>query len=83
MALGLDLYEQDDLVSFAQERSNPAGYNDRIHPTVARLITEMTELDRSRRTQDLYDVIERLQHYRDYDPEKQTDLGQVAGWVRS
>ncbi len=81
MALGLDLHEQDDLISFARERSNPAGYNDRIHPTVARLITEMTELDRSRRTQDLYDVIDRLQHYRDYDPEKQTDLSQVAGWV--
>ncbi|HVW60702.1 MAG TPA: DUF4011 domain-containing protein, partial [Puia sp.] len=81
MALGLDLYEQDDLVSFAQERSNPAGYNDRVHPTVARLITEMTEMDRGRRTQDLYDVIERLQHYRDYDPEKQTDLSHVAGWV--
>jgi predicted DNA-binding WGR domain protein/ABC-type iron transport system FetAB ATPase subunit len=41
----------------------------------------MTELDRSRRTQDLYDVIEHLQHYRDYDPEKQTDLSRVAGWV--
>jgi len=81
MALGLDLHEPDDLMSFARERSSPAGYNDRLHPTVARLITEMTELDRSRRTQDLYDVIDRLQHYRDYDPEKQTDLSRVAGWV--
>jgi len=81
MALGLDLHDPDDLVAFAQERSNPAGYNDRLHPTVARLITEMTELDRSRRTQDLYDVIDRLQHYRDYDTEKQTDLSRVAGWV--
>ncbi|MDO6433415.1 AAA domain-containing protein [Flavitalea sp. BT771] len=81
MALGLDLYEPDDLVSFARIRSNPSQYNDRLHPTVVRLITEMTELDRSRRTQDLYDVIEHLQHYRDYDPEKQTDLSRVAGWV--
>lgn len=81
MALGLDLHEPDDLASFARVRSNPAQYNDRLHPTVVRLITEMTELDRSRRTQDLYDVIDRLQHYRDYDPEKQTDLSRVAGWV--
>jgi len=26
-------------------------------------------------------VIDHLQHYRDYDPEKQTDLSRVAGWV--
>jgi len=81
MALGLDLYAPDDLVSFARVRTSPAQYNDRLHPTVARLITEMTELDRSRRTQDLYDVIEHLEHYRDYDPEKQTDLSRVAGWI--
>jgi len=105
IALGLDLYDPDDLENFASVRSNPLVYsgraggtlpgadrggasapmfrtfNGRLHPTIARLITEMTELDRSRRTQDLYDVIHRLQHYRDYDPEKTTDLSQVAGWV--
>src|ERR1700744_6530982 len=41
----------------------------------------MTELDRARRSQDLYDIISRLEHYRDYDPEKQTDLSQIPGWV--
>ena len=81
MALSLDLYNPEDLATFARMRTNPAQLNERIHPTVMRLITEMTELDRGRRTQDLYDVIERLQHYRDYDPDKQTDLAQVAGWV--
>src|SRR5882724_403935 len=43
MALGLDLHEPDDIVSFARMRSNPAQYNDRLHPTVVRLVTEMTE----------------------------------------
>ena len=43
----------------------------------------MTELDRSRRSQDLYDIINRLEHYRDYDPEKQVDLGSIAGWVNT
>jgi len=81
IALGLDLYEPDDLENFASVRNNPSSYNERLHPTIARLITEMTELDRSRRAQDLYDVIHRLQHYRDYDPEKTTDLSQVKGWV--
>ncbi len=81
IALGLDLYEEEDVNYFAEYRSNPVQFNNRIHPTISTLITEMTELDRQKRTQDLYDVIHRLQHYRDYDPEKQTDLSNVAGWV--
>ncbi|MCK7555029.1 DUF4011 domain-containing protein [Chitinophaga sedimenti] len=44
------------------------------------LIAEMTELDRNKRTQDLYEAIHRLEHYRDFDPEKQLDLAEVAGW---
>jgi predicted DNA-binding WGR domain protein len=81
MALGLDLYDPEDLKEFARVRTNPSHYQSRVHPTLGRLITEMTELDRSRRSQDLYDVIRRLEHYRDYDPEKQVDLSQIAGWV--
>lgn len=81
MALGLNLYEEKDLKSFVRHRANPSLGNSRIHPTISKLITEMTELDRRKRTQDLYDVIHRLEHYRDYDPEKQTDLSNVAGWV--
>jgi superfamily I DNA and/or RNA helicase/predicted DNA-binding WGR domain protein len=81
MAMGLDLYDTEDLQLFARHRTNPSLYYPRIHPTLGRLITEMTELDRSRRSQDLYDIIRRMDHYRDYDPEKQTDLTRVAGWV--
>jgi superfamily I DNA and/or RNA helicase/predicted DNA-binding WGR domain protein len=81
MAMGLDLYDTEDLRLFARHRTNPSLYYPRIHPTLGRLITEMTELDRGRRSQDLYDIIQRLEHYRDYDPEKQTDLTRVAGWV--
>ncbi|WP_276502432.1 AAA domain-containing protein [Terrimonas pollutisoli] len=81
MALGLDLNDEEDLKMFVEYRRNPVQYNHRIHPTISSLITEMTELDRHKRTPDLYDVIHRLQHYRDYDPEKQTDLSNVAGWV--
>ena len=82
IALGLDLHDPDDLLEFSRIRANPLQYRPRIHPTLGRLITGMTELDRNRRVQDLYDVIRRLEHYRDYDPEKQMDLGQIAGWVQ-
>lgn len=81
MALSLDLYEKEDLESFAVHRKNPVQFNPRIHPTISTLVTEMTELDRRKRSSDLYDIIYRLRNYRDYDPEKQTDLSQVAGWV--
>jgi predicted DNA-binding WGR domain protein/DNA polymerase III delta prime subunit len=81
MALGLDLYDEEDVRMFAEYRRNPVQYNQRIHPTISTLITEMTELDRHKRNSDLYDVIHRLKNYRDYDPEKQTDLSNIAGWV--
>lgn len=81
MALGLNLYDEDDLSDFVAYRTNPVQYNNRIHPTISSLITEMTELDRHKRTQDLYDIIHRLKHYRDYDPEKQTDLSSIPGWI--
>ncbi|MEO6452622.1 MAG: AAA domain-containing protein [Ginsengibacter sp.] len=81
MALGLDLYDEGDLKLFALHRSNPALYHQKIHPTISGLITEMTELNREKRSQDLYEIIERLKHYREYNPEKQTDLSNVAGWV--
>jgi predicted DNA-binding WGR domain protein len=81
VALGLNLYEEKDLALFAAYRSNPILYNHRIHPTISSLIAEMTELSRQKRIQDLYDIINRLQHYRDYDPEKQTDLSNIAGWI--
>jgi Superfamily I DNA and RNA helicases and helicase subunits len=81
MALGLNLNEEEDLVLFATYRTNPILYNHRIHPTISSLITEMTELSRHKRAQDLYDIVNRMQHYRDFDPEKQTDLSNVAGWI--
>ncbi len=81
MALSLNLYDEDDVKLFAQYRNNPVQFNQRIHPAISTLITDMTQLDRNKRTADLYDVIHRLKHYREYDPEKQTDLSKVAGWI--
>ncbi|WP_336515048.1 AAA domain-containing protein [Pollutibacter soli] len=80
MSLSLDLYDESDFELFVNYRKNPAYYNNRIHPTISTLITEMTELNRSRRSQDLYDVISRLENYRDFDGERQVDLTKVAGW---
>ncbi len=81
ISLGLDLYHEDDLKEFVANRANPSALNPRIHPTLSTLVKEMTELDRHKRIQDLYEVIHKLEHYRDFDPEKQTDLSAEAGWI--
>jgi predicted DNA-binding WGR domain protein len=81
MAMGLDLYDKEDLALFVRNRNSPCYHHPRVHPSLGRLITLMTEPDRNRREPDLYEVIRRLEHYRDYDAEEQTDLSMVAGWM--
>jgi superfamily I DNA and/or RNA helicase/predicted DNA-binding WGR domain protein len=81
IAFGLDLYKATDAEQFLKYRHAPLLQNSRLHPTLAVLITEMTEPARSLRMQDLYEIIQRLRSYRDYDPEKQADLSNIPGWV--
>ncbi|MBO9154413.1 AAA domain-containing protein [Chitinophaga sp. GCM10012297] len=80
IALGINLYEPEGLDQLVAQRQHPLRFK-QLHPAIGTLITEMTELDRSHRTRDLQEAIHRLEHYRDFDPEKQLDLAQVAGWV--
>jgi superfamily I DNA and/or RNA helicase/predicted DNA-binding WGR domain protein len=76
--MGLNLYETKHLEQFAAYRLQPAGLNSRMHPTLCALVTEMTELNRKDRTRDLQDIILRLKYYRDYDPQRQSDLASLA-----
>jgi superfamily I DNA and/or RNA helicase/predicted DNA-binding WGR domain protein len=78
--MGLDIYDPEDLNQFATYRNQPAGLNSRMHPTICGLVTEMTELDRSYRSRDLQEIVQRLKHYRDYDPQKETDLSRLAAF---
>lgn len=78
VVMGLNLYDTEDLEEFAAYREQPSALNPRIHPTVAALVTEMTELGRKHRSRDLYEIVQRLKHYRDYDPQKETDLARLA-----
>ena len=76
--MGLDLYDPEDLNQFAVYRNQPAGLNARIHPTVCALVTEMTELDRAQRSNDLHEIVQRLKFYREYDPLREVDLSKLA-----
>lgn len=81
MAMGLNLYNEEEVGTLAANRRNPVRYNSRIHPTIAGLITDMTALDRADRSADLYDIIARLKNYRNYDTDKQVDLSETYGWT--
>lgn len=78
VVMGLDLYKEEELQQFARYRKQSAGLNNRVHATICALVTEMTDLDRAKRSQDLPDVIQRLKYYRDYEPERQIDLSHMA-----
>lgn len=65
LACGLDFTDTDDVSRFAAHRDNLFALNPRLHPVIAAVIVEMTELNRHQRVPDLPSVIRRLETYRD------------------
>src|SRR3954453_18371421 len=59
IACGLDFSDLDDLELFVHNRKNLFALNARLHPVVAAVIAQMTELNRHRRAQDLNSLIRR------------------------
>lgn len=80
LSTGLDLNKEEDLNTFVNNRKALVFIKPLIHPAIANLIKEMTELDRKKRIKDLYEVIEKLKNYRDYNPEKEIDLTTLEGF---
>ncbi len=65
LACALDFTDAEDVALFANSRGNLFALARRLHPVLASVITEMTELHRGRRAQDLPTIIRRLETYRD------------------
>jgi len=65
VACGLDFSEPDDVELFAGSRSNLFALARRLHPVIASVISETTELYRGKRAQDLPSLIRKLETYRD------------------
>ena len=65
LTCGLDFNNLDDLELFATHRENLFGLNRRLHPVIARVIVQMTELNRHKRAQDLGQMLRSLETYRD------------------
>jgi superfamily I DNA and/or RNA helicase/predicted DNA-binding WGR domain protein len=81
VACCLDFSEPEDVALFADSRSNLFALTGRLHPVIARVIMEMTELDRGRRAQDLPSLIHRLETYRDQPVDM--DLAALPGMASS
>lgn len=80
IALGLDFSKKDEFKTFVEFRDNVYGYNSGIHPIVAQMIIDMTELDRTKRARDLSHIIFQLENYLNYDPENELDLSKIEGF---
>ncbi len=64
LALGLNFTEERDLQTFVRHRRQLLHLNGRLHPVVAQVVTQMTELDRRKRIQDLRAAIHALETHR-------------------
>ncbi len=65
LACGLDFADEDDLRSFVTHRRNLFLLCDRLHPIVAAVIVEMTEVNRHDRATDLAALATRLRTWRE------------------
>ncbi len=78
LVTGLDPYDSDDVSELAAARERLSVVAPQLHPVVARLLREMTEIDRKQRSPDLAEVLLRLDSYREV-PED-FDVDDIAGY---
>ena len=65
LATGLDPREPNDFRRLVHAREHLSAAAPQLHPVAARVLREMTELDRRRRSPDLDEVLLRLEGYRE------------------
>ena len=80
LALRLDFRDERDLERFVVHRRNPFAIHAELHPVIARAIRRMTELDRRRRDQDLAELVNGLERYREQGVDFTLDLARVPGF---
>ncbi len=80
LACALDLTDAEDLALFVRHRHNLFVLNERLHPVIAGVIVQMTELNRHRRVQTLETVVLRLENHRDQSADFAVDFQQLRGF---
>jgi predicted DNA-binding WGR domain protein len=83
LACGLDFTEPEDLELFVNNRNNLFALNKQLHPVLAGMILQMTELNRHRRVQTLEVVVQRLRRYRDQTADYEVDFTRLKGFRES
>jgi hypothetical protein len=83
LACGLDLTDDEDLELFARNRDNLFVLKSNLHPVLAGMILQMTELNRHRRPQTLETVAQRLRTYRDQAADYAVDYTRLKGFRES
>lgn len=78
LVTGLDPYDADDVAAMVTVRERLSVVAPQLHPVVARVLREMTSLDRTQRSPDLAEVLLRLDSYRDV-PED-FDVNEINGY---
>lgn len=78
LATGLDFTVREELAQFVEHRTNLFALEPRLHPVIAGVIGELTELDRHRRARDLGAIILRLENYREQPDD--FDVRRIAGF---
>ncbi|MBL9203465.1 MAG: WGR domain-containing protein [Opitutaceae bacterium] len=79
-ACTLDLTDPEDLERFARHRGNLFALNPHLHPVLASMIAQMTDLNRHRRIQTVDQVIQRLRRYRDQAADFSVDFTRLKGY---
>jgi predicted DNA-binding WGR domain protein len=82
-ACGLDLSEPEDVTLFVENRDNLFAISQNLHPVLASMILQMTELNRHRRVQTVEAVIQRLRRYRDQAADYAVDFSKLKGFRES
>ena len=78
IAFQFDFTNVEDVKQFVDYRKQMYFLNSKIHPAIANIILGMTELNREKRWKDVNEIIEKLQNYRDYNPETEYDLATLV-----
>lgn len=83
LSCALDFSDPEDLAQFVRHRDNLFALNPQLHPVVAGMILQMTELNRHRRVQTVDVVIQRLRRYRDQAADYAVDFTKLKGFRES
>lgn len=80
LALGLDFYDREPLQRFVTHRGNLFRLHPGLHPLLAKLIRNMTELSRHRRAQDLGAICQQLERWRLEEQPDDLDFRNLPGF---